>query len=301
MNSGNKILTAQNLDINLDKLLAQRSLYTKAKILQSILVVVTVFIPISISVMANFTKYRDIDKSWIFITYSIIVLICEKLIESIIDRDKKIAASIQEKFDTDVLGITENETLNTVFVDFNTIRANSKNDKRNKKKVSKVTNWYSTKIDKLSTNIAVLFCQRMNVCYDFSIKKKYSYYLIAISAVTFLSLLLFSLSNNFSLQKFIVEVIFPSLPIFSFTYKEVSTNRESIDNLEKLQEIIEKELDGAGLNSSIDVDKIRKIQDRIYTNRVLSSLIPDFIYKMLWTKLEDEMNYSVEHRIDELQ
>lgn len=92
-----------------------------------------------------------------------------------------------------------------------------------------------------------------------------------------------------------------SLPLFTFTYKEVSTNIESIDNLEKLQEIIEKELDETTLTDTIDTEKIRKIQDRIYNNRILSSLIPNFIYNILWTKLEDEMNYSVENRINELQ
>lgn len=300
MNNGNQILTAQNLDINIDKLLAQRRLYSNAKILQYILLITTIVIPIMISIFANFTIYCVDDKSWIFVSYSIIILISEKLIEAIIDRIKKTAASIQEKFDIDVLGISENETLNTVFVDFSIIRANSKKDKQNQEKVSKVTNWYSTKIGTLNTNIAVLFCQRMNICYDFSIKRKYNFYLITISVLTFLCLLIFALFKNFTLQKFIIEVILPSLPIFTFTYKEVSTNVESIDNLEKLQEIIEKELDETSIGDSVDEEKIRKIQDRIYNNRILSSLIPNFIYNILWTKLEDEMNYSVENRINEL-
>lgn len=301
MNNGDQILTAQNSEINIDKLLAQRKIYSSAKALQYILLLTTVLVPISISLITNFTILRIDNKSWIFVSYSIIVLIGEKIIESIIDRNKKTAASIQEKFDIAVLDIPDNETLNTVVVDLETIRANSKREKENQKKVLKVTNWYSTKISRLNTNIAVLFCQRMNICYDFSIKKNYNFYLIVISALTFLCLLVFSLSQNFTLQKFIVEVILPSLPIFTFTYKEVSTNLEALDNLGKLKEIIETELDTKSLGDTIETDKVRKIQDRIFSNRTLSPLIPNFIYNALWTKLEDEMNYSVENKINELQ
>lgn len=301
MNNGNQILMAQNSAINIDKLLAQRNMYSNAKMLQYILLLITVLVPISISIITNFTRFKIDDKSWIFVSYSIIVLIGEKLIESILDRNKKTAASIQEKFDISVLDIPENETLNTVVVDLETIRANSKKDKQNQKKVLKVTNWYSTKINRLDSNIAVLFCQRMNICYDFSIKKKYNLYLIIISALTFLCLLIFSLSQNFTLQKFIVEVVLPSLPIFTFTYKEVSTNLEALDNLGKLKEIIENELATKSLGDNVEEDKVRKIQDRIFANRTLSPLIPNFIYNALWTKLEDEMNYSVENRINELQ
>lgn len=301
MNNGNQILTAQNSENNIDKLLAQRKIYSSAKTLQYILLLTTVLVPISISLIANFTRFKIDDKSWIFVCYSIIVLIGEKIIENIIDRNKKTAASIQEKFDVAVLNIPDNMTLNTVVVDLETIRANSKREKENQKKVLKVTNWYSTKISRLNTNIAVLFCQRMNICYDFSIKKKYNLYLIVISALTFVCLLFFSLSQNFTLQKFIVEVILPSLPIFTFTYKEVSTNLEALDNLGKLKEIIENELVTKSLGDTIESDKVRKIQDRIFSNRTLSPLIPNFIYNFLWTKLEDEMNYSVENKINELQ
>ncbi|SFA50875.1 hypothetical protein SAMN04488511_109199 [Pedobacter suwonensis] len=301
MNNGNQILTAQNLDINIDKLLAQRRLYSNAKILQYFLLLMTILVPIFLSIITNFTALIINEKGWIYVTYSIIVLIFEKMVESIIDRHKKIAASIQEKFDIDVLGVIENETLNLVPIDFDIIRSNSIKDKLDPHKVLKVTNWYSTKIGLLQTNVAILFCQRMNICYDFSIKRKYNNYLVVISILTFSCLLVFSLLNNFSMQKFIVEVIFPSLPIFVFTYKEISTNLESIDNLQKLKEIIEKELDQADLQNDIDIEKIRRIQDRIYNNRILSPLIPNFIYNILWTRLEDEMNYSVENRIIELQ
>ena len=107
--------------------------------------------------------------------------------------------------------------------------------------------------------------------------------------------------SDFSLKKFIIEVILPSIPILNFTYKEINQNIESVDNLQKLREIIENKLSSLSRNDVIEIEELRNIQDRIFNNRILSPLIPDFIYKILWTELEDEMNYSVENRIVELQ
>lgn len=301
MNKGQEILYKQNLDVNIDRLLAQRRLYSNAKIMQYILIAITVIIPVLIAFVTNFSNLRIDDTSWIYTIYAIVVIFGEKILEIFIDRNKKTAASIQEKFDTNIFDIPENELLNSVFIDHDIVRKYSKKDKLNANKTSRVTNWYSTRIDCLQTNIAILFCQRMNICYDQNIKKKYNKLLISLSVLTFITLLIISLTNDFSLKKFIIEVILPSIPILNFTYKEINQNIESVDNLQKLREIIENKLSSLSRNDTIEIEELRNIQDRIFNNRILSPLIPDFIYKILWTELEDEMNYSVENRIIELQ
>ena len=301
MNKGQEILYKQNLDVNIDRLLAQRRLYSNAKIMQYILIAITVIIPVLIAFVTNFSNLRIDDTSWIYTIYAIVVIFGEKILEIFIDRNKKTAASIQEKFDTNIFDIPENELLNSVFIDHDIVRKYSKKDKLNANKISRVTNWYSTRIDCLQTNIAILFCQRMNICYDQNIKKKYNKLLISLSVLTFITLLIISLTNDFSLKKFIIEVILPSIPILNFTYKEINQNIESVDNLQKLREIIENKLSSLSRNDVIEIEELRNIQDIIFNNRILSPLIPDFIYKILWTELEDEMNYSVENRIVELQ
>ncbi|URC14826.1 S-4TM family putative pore-forming effector [Flavobacterium sp. B183] len=300
MNKGKDIFDRQNLDINIDKLLAQRRLYSNAKKVNYILISLTVFIPIIISLIVNFTIIKINDKNWIYVLYTVVAIVLEKIFEIYIDRCKKTAASIQEDFDTTIFPISENELLNTTYVDSDIIRKYSKKDKNIPRKVNKVTNWYSKEIENIDTNIAILFCQRMNICYDQNIKKKYNILLIILSFFTFLILLGFSLFNNFSLMKFMIEVILPSIPIFTFTYKEFNTNLESVDNLQKLREIIEQNLNSISINDSIDVEELRRIQDRIYQNRILSPLIPDFIYSFLWSELEDQMNYSVKTKIEEI-
>lgn len=300
MNKGTEILNNQNLSVNLDKILAQRRLYSNAKKVNYLLIAITVFVPIIIAFLTNFTKIQVDDKNWIYGVYAVLIIIVEKILEIYIDRCKKTAASIQEDFDTTIFPLPENELLNTTYVDYEVIRKYSKKDKLNAKKLERVQNWYSNEIDIIPNNIAILFCQRMNICYDQHIKRKYNFLLITLSAFTFIILLILAISNGFSLIEFMLEVILPSMPIFIFTYKEFNTSLESVDNLQKLREIIEQKLDSISIDDSISVEDLRKIQDRIYQNRILSPLIPDFIYRWLWSDLEDQMNYSVKSKIDEI-
>lgn len=301
MNKGTEILKNQNLEINLDKLLAQRRLYSNAKKVNYLLIGITVLVPVIIAFLTNFTAIHVNDKNWIYGIYAVLIIFTEKILEIYIDRCKKTAASIQEDFDTTIFPLPENELLNTTYVDYDVIRKYSKKDKQNAKTLDRVRNWYSNEIDIIPNNVAILFCQRMNICYDQHIKRKYNFLLITLSALTFSTLLILALSNGFSLVEFMLEVILPSMPIFIFTYKEFSTSLESVDNLQKLREIIEEKLGSISINDSIDVVELRKIQDRIYQNRILSPLIPDFIYRWLWSDLEDQMNYSVKNKIKEIR
>lgn len=300
MDRGKEIFEKQNLNINIDKLLAQRRLYTNAKRVNYLLITITVLVPISISLLTNFSKIEINEKHWIYVLFTAVAIVLEKIFEIYIDRCKKTAASIQEDFDTTIFLLKTNELLNTTYVDTDIIRKFSKKDNSNPKKIERVTNWYSEEIKKIDTNVAILFCQRMNICYDQNIKKKYTQLLIALAAFTFITLLGLSLFKDFTLMKFMIEVILPIIPIFNFAYKEYSTSLESVDNLQKLREIIEANLSVISISDSVDTEELRRIQDRIYQNRILSPLIPDFIYSFLWSELEDQMNYSVKTKIKEI-
>lgn len=78
MNKGQEILYKQNLDVNIDRLLAQRRLYSNAKIMQYILIAITVIIPVLIAFITNFSNLRIDDTSWIYTIYAIVVIFGEK-------------------------------------------------------------------------------------------------------------------------------------------------------------------------------------------------------------------------------
>jgi len=299
-NTGKHILDSQNESYQVDQLLAQKHIYSNAKILQGILIFITIPLPIILAlIIKNYPNLID-EKNWVFVLYLIFASFSEKVLENLIARFKKLAASIQEIFDSKVLLIEENETLNTVKVDRETIRAYSKKPRTNNNKVDKVTNWYSLNLIKLKTNVASILCQRTNIYYDFSVRKRYSWAMRAHVIFTFLILLIISLENDIDLKSFLIEVVITSIPVFMFAHKEITSNTESIDNLGHLKNLIEDNLNHLTIDSSLKTSLLRKIQDRIYLNRILSPLIPDFLYYILRPGLEDEMNYSVEQKVEAL-
>lgn len=294
---GAKILERQNRDNHIDELLAQKTIYSRAKNYQGLLLLLTVPLPIVISLIIKYSPSLIDQSSYIFVLYTIIAATSEKVLESTIDRLKKIAASIKELFDTEVLGIMDNDSLNLVLVDREIVRRYSIKKKRSKKEIDLVTNWYSLEIKKIKTNVASLLCQRTNITYDFSVRKRYKFLIIGLSVITFLVLLTISLSRELSLKDFLIEVVLPSIPVVMYAYKEINSNTESIDNLNHLRNLIESLIKEIKIDENIDKHQLRSIQNRIYHNRLLSPLIPDFIYKLLRPKLEDEMNYSIKEQI----
>ena len=263
-NKGKKILERQNKDVHINELLAQKRVYSIAKNYQGFLIFISVPLPIIISLVVKSNPNLIDESSYIFVLYTIIAAVGEKILESSIDRLKKIAASIKETFDNKVLGI-------------------------------------NLEIKNVKTNVASLLCQRTNITYDFSVRKRYKYLIYIISSLTFLVLLIIALINDLSVKGFLIEVILPSIPIIMFAYKEINSNTESIDNLNHLRNLIESTLSETNINDTIEKKQLRSIQDRIYNNRLLSPLIPDFIYNSLRPKLEDEMNYSMAERIEILR
>lgn len=144
MNNGKEILKLQNEETKIDMLLAQRRLYSRAKIMQSMLLIFVILVPIIITILDK-CNYVKTDDSSIFIFYGIIAFILEIILQKWIDVIKNKAASIQEKFDISVFGISENDLLDTSFIDYDDIRKYSKKDKTKPNKVEKVKNWYSKK------------------------------------------------------------------------------------------------------------------------------------------------------------
>ena len=118
-----------------------------------------------------------------------------------------------------------------------------------------------------------------------------------LALATFLILFIISGFYSITLTSFITTVLFPSLPVFVLAYKQIRSNKEAIDNLSELKELIENELAVLKINDTIDTHMIRQIQDKIYLKRVNSPLLPEWAYNLLRNNLEDEMHFSVKEKI----
>lgn len=296
---GKHIIQEQDSDASIRYLAAQKQLYIFGKSTFAFQVIIAVPIPIIISIVTPLLNKSEQGIIWIFVLYSILATFLEFYCEDRAMKLKKLAASIQEKFDTNVLLIDWNKTLSPSKPEDGLIlRYYNKFIK--KRKVDKLYGWYSNEVLPVNTNIATLLCQRTNCSYDFTLRKRFANTILLIAASTFVILLIVAGQNAISVPSFISNVLFPSLPVFVLAYKQVTSNKEAIENLGELKNLIENELENIKLNDSLDSNLIRQIQDKIYLKRISSPLLPEWAYYFLRQNLEDEMHFSMKETVNEL-
>jgi hypothetical protein len=296
---GKHIIQEQDSETSIKYLAAQKQLYINGKSIFAFQVLIAVPIPILISIISPLLRKEAQSIVWIFVLYSIIATFLEFFCEDRAMKLKKLAASIQEKFDTSVLLIDWNKTLITTKPDDGLIlRYYNKYLKKNK--LDKLYGWYSNEVLPVDTNIATLLCQRTNCSYDFTLRQRYTNTIVLLAAATFLILLIVVGQNGLTVPNFISTVLFPSLPVFVLAYKQISTNKEAIDNLKELKELIEGRLENLNSNEQVEANLIRQIQDKIYLKRINSPLLPEWTYNLLRQNLEDEMHFSVKEKVKEL-
>lgn len=292
---GKHIVETQDRKENIDLQLAANTVYRKAKILRIILF--SLALPFTLLLAYTCNQYSLLleDKEWILASYAVCIALINQGLESAIRRLTKTAASIQEVFDTRVLKIEINPTLDSVFIDDAAIYRYSKKAKLNAKLLESKTTWYDKEVSDIPTNIASVLCQRANVSYDFSLRARYQSTLIAVTTIAFICLLLIALTNNLSVRSLLIEVVIPGIPLLIFAIQEISRSKDSSDNLLWMKEFINEALK----DGKITLKRLRQIQDRIFAHRVQTPLIPEFVYERMRTGLEDQMNYSIASYISE--
>jgi len=296
---GEHIIQEQNTESSIKYLGSQKEIYSSGKSTFAYQVFIAVPIPIIISIVTPLLDNTTQRLAWVFILYSIIATFCEFYFEDKVSKLKKDAALIQEKFDCSVLMINWNKTLLPKKpVEEIVFRFYKKHIKKNK--LDNLYDWYSKEVEPVSTNVASLLCQRTNCSYDFSLRKRYTNTILLLALATFLILFIISGFYSLSLTTFIANVLFPSLPVFVLAYKQIKSNKDAIDNLSELKDLIECELENLNINDIIDIHLIRQIQDKIYLKRINSPLLPEWAYNLLRQNLEEEMNFSVKEKIREL-
>ena len=296
---GKHIIQEQDSDASIRYLAAQNQLYKNGKATFAFQVIIAVPIPIIISILTPLLSATEQSIIWTFAFYSIIATFLELFCEDRTMKLKKIAASIQEKFDTSVLLISWNKTLlPSKPEDGLILRYYNKYIK--KYKLDNFYGWYSNEVLPVNTNIATLLCQRTNCSYDFTLRKRYANAILLIAASTFIILMFVAGQNGITVPSFFSNVLFPSLPIFVLAFKQISSNKEAIGNLDELKNLIENELENIKLNDNIDSHLIRQIQDKIYLKRINSPLLPEWAYDFLRQNLEDEMHFSMKETVKEL-
>jgi hypothetical protein len=284
----NTIPTDQNEQRQLERLSAQRELYSAAKRSYLLQIIGNVLIPITLAIISFFQVKVSIVTAIFGTIFFVIDLI---LITPNIAKKKSKAAKIQELFDCDVLKITKSPLKSADDITVEEVLIHYEAHSKIQSNVEKVRDWYATEVGNVNIALARLICQRANCWWDKKMRNEYVNTLRAISIFLPLILIVFAAILNMHLVN-LVLVLSGLLPLFRFANKEYSDHTSATDRLNKtlcyIDKIWSRILEHSYDKGRLDTDA-RMIQDEIYEHRTKSPLILDKLYWYLRPKSEAMM------------
>src|SRR5690606_30267782 len=275
----NKIALKQNEQKQLERLAAQREIYSFAKRLHLGQIILSVFLPITFfivsSIYSSFIAYSAL--------FGIIAFVVDSVFIAPLIKSQKIkAAKIQELFDCDVLELDESPLKVATDVNVEEILFNYNAHKKIADNIEKIRDWYPTNLTDLPITIARIICQRANCWWDSKLRIRYSNFLKYFAIIFFLSIFIvafFSKSEVIELTLFLSGLI----PFFQFCNKEFFEHYDAAKRLNELVQYAENIWQEA-INNPEDYHRnklnSRRLQDEIFEHRSKSPLILDKFYNL---------------------
>jgi len=286
------IIIEQNTKRQLQRLAAQRQLYTTAKTIFGW----QVFFGGPVAVVSAFLVLIIPSFKGIAAIWGIIVTLADLLwLTPWQKRLRELAASIQEAFDCDVLELPWNEVKVGKTPDPELIKEQSDKYSEGAEKMPPLLNWYAPAVDDLPLHIGRIACQRSNCWWDSKQRRRYAYCVIAAVALVFVVVIGLSVGAGFRVEDFVLKIAAPLSPALLLGIRQYSEQMEAAARLDRLKEHSERLWNEALSGMSIaDVNiKTRSLQDEIFESRRKSPLVFDRIYKWLRPNYEAQMNFGI--------
>jgi len=297
----------QNVEINIQRLAAQRYLYSRAKIIHSIQLMLILPTILVLSILVALLKSQQVTRSigiqaydafWLLALVSIVIFALDRfMLEPLQQKQKAEAAAIQEEFDCDVLQIPWNDIELPKRPAREKILSNARHYLA-RHGANKIHDWYAyPDNDLIPLPVARAICQRSSVSWDKSLRQRYIHIVLIYAIVVAIAIIAVAAVYDLSLRSLLSAIVVPLLPVAGFVTGEIRQNRAAVNALEEIRDCIEKQWEALVSCEPRDSDvvlKSRQLQDRIYASRKGSSLIPDWLYEKLRTSNEVVMVATAE-------
>jgi hypothetical protein len=233
----NEIPTRQNSDIALRYLGAQHELYSSAKRWQGWQFVLLVPLTMAFS---GATLFQPGLKSFAALYGFAMVLLDSVIVNPKIRALKKDGARVQELFDTEVLNLGWNKFRGGRRLEAETVEEYSAKYLSQSPDLALLKDWYPPSVGGIAIDFARIICQRQNCWWDTKLRQRYAVGAIVTAAVTTLIAFVASLVGGLTLEKFILVVLAPLMPIWSVGLRQYSENREAADGGSRLKDFAEE-------------------------------------------------------------
>ncbi len=306
-----KILANQNTPSSIQKLQAQRQLYSRAKFLTGIQVFLSVPFMFLVTLAAlfhsnawlsSFLKLLPNDLTWLVVLASIGVVIVEIIFQIQVASLKEQAALIQQKFDSDVLKLPWCDVTYGQPVDHETIERWANRYKQKHKNSDDLYDWYPETVQTVPTVIGQMICQRTNCWWDQTVRQAYNNLILFVGGVLLLVISAMAIHADLSITGTIATIGVAVLPfILTMPYIYIA-NLDAINRLTNMKFKIEEQwgLILKGKCNNVEQNNfIEKIQYQIFSNRKDNPLIFDWIYFLDKNKNNDSMNFTADELASE--
>lgn len=277
--TGIEVVTAQNKPESVAILITVRALYQNARRVfytqGSLAILIALIFP---TLSVTFPAWAN-PLSAIAIIYFFIQILILHTTES---RLRENAATYQELFDTNVLGIPWNSIL--IGRKPNQKLITKYAQRFPAKKLRKLRNWYPTSIESLPNNQVITMCQRVNVWWDARLRYSLSICLAFLS----LGLLFFLIIEHQHIESY--------LPLFELLVQQMIAHYESARRLRHISKRLDALL--AEPLRAIPMNTTRTIQDELFHHRQTAQTIPKWLYTVLRPYFETNMNARAKGYVD---
>ncbi len=276
------ILEEQNLEKNLRLLIVQRVLYSRAKNLKSLELLILV-ISISISVLPIIPiEYLRNYPDYYFGLISTFFLVTSLGIGKVSKSTQEKAAEVQQEFDCGLFNLNYKPVVDNEEI----LKISDEAISKDRGIKEQVRNWYTDAISKFNFPYSALACQQQNIGWNISLSKRYLNFLlfllflliIIIIGISFVwneikPLFLSGFGNLYNFLIFSAAIIKTPVSSAWSTRNEIKEKEEVINEKHEIFSDI-------SANSIECIPYILKeIQSNIFRFRKNHKPIPDFFYK----------------------
>ncbi|WP_156488640.1 S-4TM family putative pore-forming effector [Brachybacterium sp. sponge] len=281
--TAHQIADAQNTDSNLRLLLAQRKLYSIAKVWSGIrgfgVGVVAIAAPILTAIWQEAAlPMAAIAASWFVLNRLLFKHIEQRYVER--------AASAQEQFDTAIFGMPVIAVREPRLVPEEVRRLTGGRTQRRKLYSDEsLKDWYPVRKD-VDGGTAIAISQRANLVYAQTLLTKNATLWAALLIAWILVAFAIGIASKFDLLTFLLVVALPTLPPFLDAVDEWLRVRTA----GKQRRAIANEIqDAISTDTPVPPDHLLTWQSQLFALRRDSPLVPDWLYWLLRSRTEDEM------------
>jgi|GEM_PF-277594 len=283
----NDIVREQNTPRQLERLAAQRELYSRAKRVFGAGAIASVAAP---AVLIALAAVFPAVKPWAAL-YGLVVAVVDLVVVDGWQRKlQRTAADIQEEFDCEVLRVPRNPIRQLAPVDPEVIKEAGDRYRAGDAELAGLRDWYPPAVQRLPLPLARLICQRTNLRWDAQLRRFYAGGLLALVIVLGIGALTLGLAGGMTVDALVLRVLAPMLPAVLWGSREFKRQREAAGDAERTKASVEN-LWAIAIRGTMDESTMgqnsRAIQDEIYNRRRRGPLVFDWVYERLLPKYED--------------